>query len=171
MSAASNWRPAPRGAGGWIVSWSVMSLLATGVGRAADVSVLGAGWSQSAGVAQLQAGAGTEFNSPIASEVHIAFLSITNTGGASWVLRIAREDLASTWPDGVNIFLRRGGGSAEAGISSGLGYVALTDDLQAFFSGTGDYETVEILARLDGISTSTAPGVYSLKIRYAVEVP
>lgn len=138
--------------------------------RAADVSVLGVPWTLMVGTAHLQAGAGTEFESPIVSDVHLAFLSITNTGGASWNLRIAREN-AMQWPDGVSILLKRSGGSGEAGLSDGLSYLALTSDPQAFFSGTGDYESVEILVRLDGITTATAAGLHSLTIRYAVEVP
>jgi len=138
--------------------------------RAADVSVLGVPWSLMVGVAHLQAGAGTEFESPIVSDVHLAFLSITNTGGASWNLRIARQDTMQ-WPDGVSISLRRSGGSGEAGLASGTSYLALTNAPQEFFSGTGDYESVEILVRLDGVTTATAPGLHSLTIHYSVEVP
>jgi len=146
-------------------------LLCISVARAADVSVLGAPWSLSVGSASLQAGAGTDFLSPVASEVFIAVLAISNTGGANWNLRIAREGNEAQWPPGVSVSLRRSGGSAEAGIIDGLAYRTLTSDLQPFFSGTGDYASVEILLRLDGVTVQTPPGFYSLAIRYAVDVP
>ena len=155
---------------GWRIAWCCAILLPAIPIRAADVSVLGVPWSLMVGVAHLQAGAGTEFESPIVSDVHLAFLSITNTGGASWNLRIAREG-AMQWPDGVSVSLRRSGGSGEAGLTNGLSYLGLTTSSQTFFSGTGDYESVEILVRLDGVTTATAPGLHSLTIRYVVEVP
>lgn len=125
----------------------------------------------SIGAAHLEAGAGTDFRSPIASDVFIAVLAITNTGGASWNLSIAREGNEMQWPAGVSIALRRSGGSAEAGIVDGLAFRTLTSDLQPFFSGNGDYASVEILLRLDGVSRQTPPGFYSLAIRYAVDAP
>jgi len=150
---------------------SVMLLFCVSVARAADVSVLGGPWFMSIGTAHLEAGAGTDFLSPVASDVFIAVLAISNTGGANWSLRIAREGNEAQWPAGVSVSLRRGGGSAEAGISDGLTYRTLTSDLQPFFSGTGDYASVEILVRLDGVTVQTPPGFFSLAIRYAVEVP
>ena len=169
MRPLSTRLPLLAGAGRRVACVCAILLLAIPV-RAAEVSVLGVPWTLMVGAAHLQAGAGTEFESPIVSDVHLAFLSITNTGGASWNLRIVREG-AMQWPDGVSISLRRGGGSGEAGLTNGLSYLSLTSAPQEFFSGTGDYESVEILLRLDGITTATAAGLHSLTIRYAVEVP
>ena len=170
MTTAALRSPLRALAGGRIACLAIL-FLASCPTPAADVSVLGVSWSLPIGAARLQAGAGTEFESPLVIDVHIAFLSITNTGGANWNLRISREISGGSWPGGVNVSLKRGGGSAEAGISSGLAYLVLSDDLQPFFSGTGDYESVEILLKLDGVTTQTAPGLHSLTIRYAVEVP
>jgi hypothetical protein len=161
-------RLTPAGAGRRIANGCAILLLAICPARAADVSVLGVPWTISVGAAHLQAGAGSEFESPIVSDVHVAFLSITNTGGASWNLRISRTVVGDPLPAGVVVSLKRGGGSAEAGISDGLTYQPLTDQTEAFFSGTGDYESVEILVRLDGITTQTIPDLYSLTIRYSV---
>lgn len=137
----------------------------------ADVTVLSGPWFMSIGSTHLEAGAGSEFLSPVSSDTFIAVLAISNTGGANWNLSIAREGNEAQWPAGVSISLRRSGGSAEAGIIDGLTFRALTSDLQPFFSGSGDYANVEILVRLDGVTTHTPPGFYSLAIRYAVEVP
>jgi len=149
----------------------VILLACTSAAQAADVSVLGGPWSLSIGAAHLEAGPGTDIVSPVASDVFIAVLAISNTGGANWSLRIAREGNESQWPPGVTVSLRRSGGSAESGLSDGLSYRTLTSDLQPFFSGTGDYASVEILLRLDGVTVQTPPGFYSLAIRYAVDVP
>jgi hypothetical protein len=139
--------------------------------HAADVAVLGGPWAPAVGAAQLQGGAGGDFASPAIAEVLIAVLSISNTGGAGWSLRVAGETNEALWPAGVSISVKRGGGSGEAGISDGLAYHALTPDLQTFFTGTGDYASIEIFARLDGVSVQTPPGVHSLAIRYTLEVP
>lgn len=137
---------------------------------AADVQVVGGPWMYMAGAAQLEAGAGTDFRSPLVSDVLLAVLQISNTGGASWNLKIALSDSAQ-WPAGVSILLRRSGGSGEAGLSDGLGWRPLTPDPQLFFSGAGDYAAVEILLRVDGISLRIPPGGYSLNIRYVLEAP
>lgn len=137
---------------------------------AADVQVLGGPWMYLAGAAQLESGAGSDFRSPLVSDVLFAVLEISNTGGASWSLEIA-SNASAQWPAGVNILLRRSGGSGEAGLSDGLGWRALTPELQPFFSGAGDYAGVEILLRVDGVNLQIPPGAYSLNIRYVLATP
>ena len=153
------------------ISWCATILLAIlPSAHAADVAVLGGPWMPVAGALQLQGGAGGDFSSPVVTDAPIAVLSISNTSGADWILRIARETNEAQWPAGVSVWLRRGGGGGEAGISGGTAYHALTASLETFCSGSGDYATVEIFARLDGVSVQTPPGLYSLAIRYAIEV-
>lgn len=139
--------------------------------HAADVSVFGAPWPATFGSAQLLAGAGTDFDDPVASDVLIAVLSISNTGGGPWNLKVALDGGLPQLPPGLAISLKRGGGSGEVGLSDGLAYRALTNDLQTFFSGAGDYDSVEILLRLDGLTVQVPPGLLSLGIRYAIEAP
>ncbi len=147
---------------------SAILLLLLASSRAADVQVLGGPWVRVLGAAHLEAGAGTDFRSPVVSDVLLAVLEISNTGGANWNLKIALGG-AAQWPAGASIFLKRSGGSGEAGLSDGLGWRALTGELQPFFSGAGDYPGVEILLRVDGVSVQTPPGGYSLNIRYVLE--
>jgi hypothetical protein len=137
--------------------------------HAADLSVFGGPWSIAFGSADLQAGAGTDFNDPVVADVLVAVLSISNTGGASWSLKMALDGGPAQLPAGVAISLRRGGGSGEAGLSDGLAWRALTGDLQTFFSGAGDYGSVEILLRVDGLTVAAPPGLRSLGIRYSIE--
>lgn len=162
--------PLPAGAGGRAQRLAIL-LFCISCAHAADVTVLGGPWSTSVGAAQLPAGAGTDFNSPIAADLLIAVLAISNTGGANWNLKIAREGNEAQWLSGVSVALKRSGGSAEAGIIDGLAYRQLTSDPQPFFRGTGDYASVEIFLRLDGVTVATPPGFSSLTIRYSIEVP
>lgn len=149
---------------------SAILLLHLAPSHAADVQVLGGPWSGLLGAAELEAGAGTNFRSPVVSDVLLAVLEISHTGGANWNLKIALVD-PGQWPAGVHVLLRRSGGSGEAGLSDGLAWRTLTGDLQSFFSGAGDYPGVEILLRVDGVSVLTPPGGYALNIRYVLEAP
>ena len=108
----------------------------------------------------LAAAAGSDFRSPIETDVLLATLEISNTGGGAWSVKVAREGSETDWPLGVTVYLKR----ADAG-----SYQALTPDLKTFFSGTGDYSNIEILLKLDGVTVQTAPRLYSLTIRYAIE--
>ncbi len=150
---------------------SAFLLLCLSTARAADVAVSGGPVILTVGAAQLQAGPGTDFQSPVAIDVLVAVLDITNTGGGAWSLMVARDVNEAQWPSGVTISLRRSGGSTESGIDGGLSYHTLTGDEQPFFSGAGDYSNVVILLRLQGITTQTPPAIHSLSIRYVIEAP
>ena len=140
------------------------------VSRAADVMVVPLSWTRSIGLLDLEGGAGSDFRSPVTSEVPIAEVGISNTGGATWSLRISREGNAAQWPNLVSVELKRSGGNGAGGISGGEGYQTLTDNAQELFSGTGDCDSVQILLRLDGVSVHTPPDFYSLLIKYEVVV-
>lgn len=108
----------------------------------------------------LAAAAGSDFRSPIESDVLVATLEISNTGGGSWSLKVAREGIEADWPPGVTVSLKRAGGGS---------YQALTPDLRPFFSGSGDSSNIDILLKLDGVTVQTAPRLYGLTIRYTIE--
>jgi hypothetical protein len=108
----------------------------------------------------LAAAAGSDFRSPIESDVLVATLDISNTGGGSWRVRVAREGSESDWPQGVTVSVKR----ADHG-----SYQALTPDLQTLFTGSGDDSNIQILLKLDGVTVQTAPRLYSLTVRYAIE--
>jgi hypothetical protein len=124
---------------------------------------------RSIGAGDLQAGAGTDFASPLDVDVLVATLAIRNTGGGAWSVKVAREGNENDWPPGVTLAVKRSGGVDEAGITDGTSYRALSGDLQTFFNGAGDYHTIQILLRLEGLTVQTAPGAYNLTIRYAIE--
>jgi hypothetical protein len=136
---------------------------------AADIGLSGGTWFRTIGAPQLEAGAGTDFVSPVDADVMIATLAITNTGGAAWSVRVARTGSESDWPAGVMVAVRRRGGLDENGLVDGTSYRPLTSDLQTLFSGSGDYPNIQILLRLDGVSVHTVPGPYNLAIRYDIE--
>lgn len=145
----------------------------TGVSvRAADIILTpGALGSRTVGVPDLQAGAGSDFRSPLETDVLLATIAINNTGGSSWSVSVGHGGDESGWPPGVSIAVKRSSGVDEIGLSEGETYQTLTGDLRPFFSGTGDYPSIQILLRLDGASVHTTPGLYNLTIRYAVEAP
>lgn len=170
---------APRGAGAWearvnaVARWGIRALLACLVvpAAAADLAVTPANFSTQIGAAQLAAGAGSNFESPVVSDVLLATLTISNTGGANWQLEIALDGGEADLPAGVSLSLRRAGGAGEAGISGGLGYQALTGSPETFFNGSGDYASVEILLQIDGITAAVPPAQYTPNLRYTIVVP
>jgi hypothetical protein len=108
----------------------------------------------------LAAAAGSDFRSPIESDVLVASLDISNTGGGPWRVRVAREGNESDWPEGVTLFVKRADGGS---------YQALTPDLQTLFTGSGDDSNIQILLKLDGVTVHTVPRLYGLTLRYAIE--
>jgi len=176
--SSSGLAPQEDGAGGWAARARtrrafrrIASLLFfVTVSHAANLSVVPLSWNRSIGLSDLQFGAGTDFRSPVASDVVIAEMEISETGGANWSLRISRDSNAAPWPNGVIVEIKRSGGSGAGVINGGDGYQTLTDSAQELFSGTGDCNNVQILLRLDGVNVHTPPDFYSLQIRYEVLV-
>jgi hypothetical protein len=151
----------------WLAG-AVLALSAVAAG-AIDVQVSGAPWLKTLGAAQLEAGAGSDFASPVAEGESLTVLSISGTGGAAWNVQVALVGNPLEWPPGATLELRRVGGVGEAGIIDGLAYQTVTAEPQSFFSGTGNYDEVEILVRLSGFSVETGPGLYTIGIRFDVE--
>lgn len=137
---------------------------------AADLMLSGGPWLTTVNRMDLQHGAGSDFSSPVATDVLIATLSVSATGGGNWSLLVARETNEGEWPPGLTIAVKRSGAWDESGLSDGISYRALTADLQTLCSGTGDYASIQILLRVDGLSVTTQPGSYALGIRYVVQI-
>jgi len=136
---------------------------------AAEITV-SANWSTTVNRDNLIAGAGTHLQNPIESAPAVATLNISNTLGASWSVRVAKND--GSWPANVGIAVKRNSnGSGSGTISSGTAYVAVDSISNAFFSGTGDRSGIEIQLKVDGLSINTPPAPYSLVITYTVQSP
>jgi hypothetical protein len=144
--------------------------LASYASGAADVQVSGELWTRSIGAAQLQAGAGSDFASPLMADESLTLLSISGTNGANWIIQVSLVGDSLTWPDGAVLELRRAGGLNEAGIAEGLDYETVTLAPQPFFSGTGDYADVEILVRLSGFDVETPPDDYTVGIQFQIVI-
>jgi len=134
---------------------------------APTIGLAGGTWVRTIGAGQLQAGAGSDFNSPVDVDVPIATLAVSDTNGGGWTVKVAR--IGSDWPSGVNVAIRLSGGSDERDIQDGKSYRPLTCDLQPLFRGSGDYSNIQILLRLDGVTVDTVPGAYTVAIRYEIE--
>jgi hypothetical protein len=135
----------------------------------ADIDLSNAPWSAEIDAGDLQAGPGTEFNSPVVADVLVSTLAISGTGGSNWSVKVSLEGESSEWLSGMSIAVKRSGDAAESAIAGGVSYRVLTSSPETFFSGTGDYETIRILVRIDGVSAHTRPDEYNLAIRYTIE--
>ena len=143
-----------------------LALACAGTAGAADISVSGQ-WSKVVTRNDLNAGAGSDLTSPIESSSATATLDITNTAGASWLVRVASSEI--DWPPGASVAVRRSG--SQCGIDGGMTYVMLSGAAQNFFSGTGDCLGIEIQLSVSGLSIHTAPSPYTLLITYSVQSP
>jgi hypothetical protein len=144
-------------------------LLRAAAAVSADIDLSNAFWSAEIDAADLQAGPGSEFNSPVVADVLVSTLAISGTGGSSWSVKVSLEGESSEWLAGMSIAVKRSGDSAENAISGGMSYRALTGSPETFFSGAGDYDAIQILVRIDGVSAHTRPDEYNLAIRYTIE--
>lgn len=149
----------------------VFVVLAAGaqVVMGADVTLSGGPWLRTVSRSDLGHGAGSDFRSPLEVDVLVATLSVSNTAGGNWSLRIAREANEAVWPPGLTIAVKRSGAWDENGLSDGVSYRTLTPDLQTLFSGAGDYPSIQIMMRVDGLSVQMLPGLYEFSIRYVIE--
>jgi hypothetical protein len=144
------------------------SAMAAGTGAAADIGLTGGGWSETIDAADLFAGAGTDIRSPIESGSSEFRVDVSNTGGASWTVRLRRSDLS--WPSGVALAARRTtDGSGPGSISGGASYQSVTALEQALFSGSGDRSGIGIQLKLEGLSVQHAPALYETTLTYSIE--
>ena len=137
---------------------------------AAELGVTPAVVSTQVGAAQLVAGAGSGFASPTLSDVPLATLIISNTNNANWELQIELDIGGLALPSGVSLWLKRGGGNAEQGIVGGLDYRQVSGGPVAFFSGSGDYASVELLLQVDGVTVDVPQDAYMPRLRYSLVV-
>lgn len=145
----------------------ILLALLTVPASAIQLLVMG-GWSESIGSSDLIAGPGTDIRSPIASGGSQAVIDITDTGGAAWTLKVARQDV--NWPTGVGIAVRRtSNGSGSGTISGGTGYVSVGGMEQVLCEGTGDRSNLAIQLKLEGLSVQHAPDTYGTNLVYTVE--
>lgn len=160
-------RPAPLRSPSWAGALCALALLAAPAIHAADIVVTGS-WFETVDQADLAAGAGSDFRSPIESAANVATLDVTNTGGASWTVQLARSD--ASWPSAVAVAaLRTSDGSGSGTIGGGTAYVTASGAPQTFFTGSGDRSGIQIRLKTSGLSVrSVGPGTYSTTLTYSV---
>jgi hypothetical protein len=134
---------------------------------AADITVTG-NWSAAITRDDLTGGAGTNLRSPIESNSGQVTLDILNTGGATWMVMVARNDI--NWPVGVALALRRTSTGAGTGaISGGAAYLSLGPGAQTFLTGSGDRTGIQIQLKSDGMSVKNIAGLYNGTISYVIQ--
>ena len=143
----------------------LLALACIGTSSAADIDITGQ-WSKIVTRSDLVGGAGTDLPPAIESSPALATVIISNAEGATWAVRVSRNDI--NWPQGANVSVRRTGESTCA--IGGTDYVLLGGAAHSLFTGTGDCE-VQIQLKVEGISIHTAQSAYSLLIRYSIHSP
>jgi hypothetical protein len=151
---------------GLIMAAGALSLGAIPGANAASVNLVG-DWRPTIGTSELVGGAGTDFRSTIESSAYQATLNVSNTDGASWSLVVSRSGFSL--PTGVTLAVRRNGSGSCGNLIGGLDYVAVSDQGQALFSGTGDCSSIGIQLRLEGVSIRQSPGFYETTVLYTVQ--
>lgn len=141
--------------------------LGGGATGAADLSLVGT-WSRTIDEGDLVAGPGTGFRSPIESDPGQATLTIQNTGGASWRVKV-RHTLTDL-PTGVALAVRRSAdGFGSGGIVGGENDLVISDTEQTLCEGTGDRTEIGLRYSLNGITIFQAPGRHGGTLVYQVE--
>jgi hypothetical protein len=146
---------------------TVLCLILAGVSAnvtAADILVSGT-WSKTIGKTELKGAARARGGSLIPSPAGVARLSITNTQGGPWLVRVSRNDL--NWPPGLRIAVRRT--SKTVGVLGGETYLDLTEGPRAFVAGLGDQCCIDLQLSVSGASVQTTTGSYRVAITYTVE--
>jgi len=147
---------------------AIAAVLAAAQAGAADIGLTGGGWSETIDAGDLFAGAGTDIRSPIESGSSEFRVDVSNTGGASWTVRLRRSDLS--WPSGVTLAARRTtDGSGAGSIGGGASYQNVTGLDQALFSGSGDRSGIGIQLKLEGLSVQHAPALYETTLTYTID--
>jgi hypothetical protein len=133
----------------------------------ADILVVG-NWTRIVDQNDLASGAGSDIRTPIESAVGQVQISISNTGGGSWSLLVAKSD--TNWPAGVSAAVKRtSDGSGSGTISGGTAYLVVTATNQIFISGTGDRSDIQLQLKTEGLSVRNSPSSYSTTLTYTLQ--
>jgi hypothetical protein len=128
----------------------------------ADLQVSG-NWFRRIDPADLEAGAGTDFISPLYATGISPSLTISNTDGTGWTLAARLVD--SGLPAGVSVGVRANSGE---GINCGATSLTLSSSDQTLCTGTGDRAGIALELRLQGVSNAQPPGGYGATVQYRV---
>ncbi len=134
---------------------------------AAEINLVGS-WLKSFDIQDLRSGVGSDFRSPVESDVNEKSIEISNATGLSWAIKVRRAD--TNMPAQVGVAVRRTtNGIGDGTIAGGESYLTISEQEQVLFSGSGDRVGVGLQLRLEGISIKEDPGLYSAMLIYRVD--
>ncbi|UHD14940.1 hypothetical protein [Thiocapsa bogorovii] len=130
--------------------------------RGADLQVSGS-WYRQIGPADLVAGAGSDFASPLYADQNPSSLGVSNTGGEGWT--VSARLITSALPSGVSIGVRA---DSANGVACGTEYLTLSSFEQTLCTGIGDRSGIGLALRLHGVSNAQPSGGYGATVQYRV---
>jgi hypothetical protein len=145
-----------------------LALLSMRPAGAMDIVALGS-WSEIIDSSDLIGGAGGTLTSTYESALNQIELSILNTADMndSWRVDIRRLDI--TWPASLTLYAQRtSDGTGLGSISGGASYQVIGTTDAAFFSGTGDRDTITLQLKLTDMSIQITPDTYSTTVVYTL---
>jgi hypothetical protein len=137
-----------------------------GAARSANLTSSG-DWTTRIGVADLVAGAGSDFKSQFESVSGVTTLTISNAPGA-WSLRVHIGGGGGS--SDVTVWVKRtSNGSGSGSITGGSEYMAVTGSDVELFSGSGNRSSISLQYKLTGLSRKVSPTAYLSSITFTVQ--
>lgn len=145
-----------------IVFISVMT-----VTHALDLLVTGS-WSLSIDSTDLVSGAGSNLTAQYESATDQVTVDIFNSagGGDTWRVDISKSDIS--WNGSLLVYCKRTSSGSGGSVAGGTTYLEVTDIDQQFFTGSDNVAGIGFQYKLDNVSVSIPPAVYSTSIVFTV---
>ena len=155
------------------LSLALLALLATWPAGGQTISLTGS-WTLSVSAADLIAGAGSDFSTPLISADNQVLITISGTAGNSpWDVTVYKID-SPGWPAGLTLrVIRTGDGTGTGSINGGTDPGVVVPDgaagAAAFFDGRRARSNVPVRLRLEGLSVDLGPpAIYTTTVYYTV---
>ncbi|MDB6056441.1 MAG: hypothetical protein JWO95_285 [Verrucomicrobiales bacterium] len=144
-------------------------MLASLLSRATAADLVTSGdWTRQINAADLSRGAGSHLISQHESPVGVTLVSVSNTSGGAWRLKVRRS--GGLWHSNVGLRVRRcGDGSGTGYVTGGEPYVDLSNIDAQICSGAGDRSYVSLQFEIVGVSTTLSPASYNTSVVFTLE--
>jgi hypothetical protein len=135
--------------------------------NALDLLITG-GWSVILDSTDLVSGAGSNLTSQYESSTDQVLVDIYNSagGGDTWRVDISKSDIS--WNNSLSVYCKRTSSGTGGSVAGGSSYLGITNIDQQFFTGSDNVTGIGFQYKLDGVSVSIPPAVYSTSIVFTV---
>ncbi|HCA47342.1 MAG TPA: hypothetical protein DEP45_08255 [Armatimonadetes bacterium] len=147
----------------WLLALILIAAVHALPAHAIDMYVSGGWTTLTITASDLVGEAGSGLVSTYDSDPATAALDVANTSSSSdaWRIEVRRSESAS-WSDSCRVLIRRTSDGSGAGfVSGGTIYQEVGLIGAAFFDGSGDRLGINLQVRIDGVSVSDGPSMYS----------